>query len=348
MPNPGKTALIFGVTGQDGALLAAALLRDGWTVHGGSRRGHVSKLWRLEELGLIDKINLVNVNLHEPYQIIEAITTLHPDHIYHLAAESFVADSFHQPHSVMSTNVVGTLNVLEAMRIAAPRAKLFFASSAEVFGTPPEAGLLDEGSALRPINPYGVSKLAAQSLVRVYRERYDLRATCGIMFNHESPLRARNFVTRKISYNLARLRLDGGPAMNLGAMDACRDWGAAADYVQAIPLTLGLDVADDFIFATGRKTSVREFLTYAATAAGYAPVFDGAGETMTCRDQKTGQALAAVSAKYFRPFDTQPLVGNPARLKQRTGFGGSRDVVAVAEDMVAADLQRRKNGAIHV
>lgn len=348
MTGNGKSAFIFGVTGQDGALLAAELLRQGWTVHGGSRRGHVSKLWRLEELGILDRINLVNVNLHEPYQIVEALATLKPDHVYHLAAESFVADSFHQPHSVIGTNVVGTLNVLEAMRVAAPRTRLFFASSAEVFGTPPEHGLLDEASPLRPINPYGVSKLAAQNLVKVYRERHGLPAVSGIMFNHESPLRARNFVTRKISFNIARLKLAGGPPVNLGALDAARDWGSAVDYAGAIPRALALDPPEDFVFASGRRTSVREFFTYAAAAGGFDPVFEGQGVAETCRDRKTGQALAAVAEKYFRPFDTLPLVGNPARLKQRTGFAGSRDVAKVAEEMVAADLKRRKDGMIHV
>ena len=348
MASAGKSAFIFGVTGQDGALLAAHLLAEGWTVHGGSRRGHVSKLWRLEELGILDKVNLVNVNLHEPYQVVEAIGTLKPDHVYHLAAESFVADSFHQPHSVIATNVVGTLNVLESMRVAAPRTRLFFASSAEVFGTPPAHGLLDEASPLRPINPYGVSKLAAQNLVKVYRERYGLPAMCGIMFNHESPLRARNFVTRKIPFNVARLKLAGGPAVNLGALDAARDWGSAVDYAGVLPRALGLEAPEDLVFASGRRTTVREFFTYAAAAADYDPVFEGEGAGETCRDRKTGQALAAVSEKYFRPFDTPPLVGNPARLMQRTGFKGSRDVAKVAEEMVAADMKRRRDGMIHV
>jgi GDPmannose 4,6-dehydratase len=225
---------------------------------------------------------------------------------------------------------------------------LFFASSAEVFGVPPDTGLLDEDSPFRPINPYGVSKLAGQNLARIYRDRFGLPAVCGIMFNHESPLRARNFVTRKISFNLARLKLAGGPPMNLGALDSARDWGSAVDYAHAIPLAMDLATPEDFVFATGRRTSVREFFAYAAAAAGYDPVFEGEGVAETCHDRKTGQALAAVSEKYFRPFDTQPLVGNPARLMQRTGFKGSRDAAGVAEDMVAADLKRRKDGAIHV
>ena len=341
-----RKALILGVSGQDGALLAADLLRDGWKVYGGSRRGHISKLWRLEELGIIDQVELVNINLHEPFQIMEAIGTLKPDHIYHFAGESFVADSFQQPRSVIETNVIGTLNVLEAMRISASKARLFFASSAEVFGN--ANGACDEDSPFHPINPYGVSKLTAQQMVQIYRARHGLHAVCGIMFNHEGPLRARNFVTRKITYNLARLRLDGGAPMQLGDMASGRDWGAAADYVGIMPKTLGLDAAEDFVFATGKKTSVREFLDCAAQAAGFSPVFDGEGAAMTCRDRTSNLTLATVSPKYFRPFDTAPLVGNPARLKSRTGFAGSRDVAAIAEAMVAADLDRRKNGSTNV
>jgi GDPmannose 4,6-dehydratase len=218
-----KTALILGVTGQDGAHLAADLLGQGWKVYGGFRRGHATKLWRLEELDILDQLNLVNLNLHEPHQVIEVISQLQPDRLYHLAGESFVADSFQQPRSIIETNTLGTLNVLEAIRIFSPETRLFFASSAEVFGVANGGGLLDEQSPSRPINPYGISKLAAQQLVGVYRERHGLHAVCGIMFNHEGPLRARNFVTRKITFHLARLSMDGGPPMQLGAFNAARD-----------------------------------------------------------------------------------------------------------------------------
>lgn len=343
-----RTALILGVTGQDGALLAAELLRQGWTVRGGFRRGHATKLWRLEELGVLGKIEMININLHEPFQVIEAITAVRPDHVYHLAGESFVADSYQQPRSVIETNVLGTLNVLEALRLAAPAARLFFASSAEIFGIPQPGQLLDEDSPFRPTNPYGISKLTAQQLVGIYRERHKLHAVCGMMFNHESPLRARNFVTRKITYHLARLRLEGGPPVQLGALDSSRDWGAAADYVGALPMALDCETPMDYVFATGTKTSVREFLRLAAEAAGFNPVFEGEGVATTCRDAKTGQALAAVSAQYFRPFDTPPLIGNPARLTQATGFKGSRSVAAIAEEMVKTDMQRRKSGSTHV
>lgn len=343
-----KTALILGVTGQDGALLAAQLLRDGFKVYGGFRRGHSSKLWRLEELGILDKLTMVNLNLHEPHQLIEAMKELRPTQVYHFAGESFVADSYQQPRSVIETNVLGTLNVLDAVRICAPEARVFFSSTAEIFEAPGTGQILTENSPTRPTNPYAISKLTAHNLMVMYRERHGLHTVCGIMFNHESPLRSRNFVTRKITYHLARLRLEGGAPMQLGAFDAGRDWGAAADYVQAIPLALTRTPAEDYIFATGKKTSVRDFLELAVAAAGFTAAFEGEGLAVTCRDAKSGLILATVSPKYFRPHDTPPLIGSPKRLQQATGFAGSRDVGAIAEDMVKADIQRRKIGMIHV
>src|SRR5579871_2691122 len=201
-----RTALIIGVTGQVGALLAAHLVEQGWKVYGGFRRGHSSKLWRLEELGIFDKISLVNMNLHEPHQIIEVLKDIRPAHIYHLAGESFVADSYQQPRSIIETNVLGTLNVLEAMRICAPDSRLFFSSSAEIFGSAEGDKLLDENIPHRPENPYAISKLTAQNLVNLYRDRHGMHTVCGIMFNHESAFRSRTFVTRKITYHMARLR----------------------------------------------------------------------------------------------------------------------------------------------
>ena len=346
--NHEKTALILGVTGQDGAHLADELLSHGWSVYGGFRRGHSTKLWRLEELGILDKVNLTNLNLHEPHQVIEIISQIRPNCLYHFAGESFIADSFQQPRSMIETNTLGTLNILEAIRIFSPETRLFFSSSAEVFSSPNAKVLLDENSPMNPSNPYGISKLAAQHLVGVYRERYGLHAVCGIMFNHEGPLRARNFVTRKITYHLARMRIDGGPPMQLGSFDAARDWGSAIDYARAIPMTLNVDIPEDFVFATGEETKVRDFLSLSAEFAGFLPIFEGDGQSITCRDSKSDQVLATVSPKYFRPFDTPPLIGNSERLKQATGFEGSRSISVIAEEMVKADIQRRKNGLVHV
>lgn len=346
--NGTRSALILGVTGQDGSHLAADLLSQGYAVYGGYRRGHSSKLWRLEELKILDRVQLINVNVNEPHQVLEALTTLKPAEVYHLAGESFVADSFEQPRSVIEANVIGALNVLEAIRIVAPGTRLFYAASAEMFGASLDGRLLDEMSPFRPTNPYGISKLAGHQLVGMYRERHKIHAVCGIMFNHEGPLRARNFVTRKITYNLARLKLAGGKPMQLGALTSARDWGFAADYAALMPRLLALDTLDDFVVATGEKTTVKEFVSLAAHAAGFDPVFEGDGASTTCRDRKSGLPLVEVSAKYFRPFDTPPLIGNPAKVKAATGFKGSRDVGAIAEAMIAADILRRKNGMTHV
>ena len=183
-----RTALILGVTGQDGSLLARKLVNEGWRVRGSFRRGEATKLWRLQEMDLVGKVELINLSLHEPFQVVEAISNAKPDHIYHFAGESFVADSYQQPRLVLETNLLGTLNVLESMRLIAPEAKLFFASSSEVFGTPTGSDLLDENSPFRPINPYAISKLSAQQLVGTYRDRHKIHAACGMMFNHESPI----------------------------------------------------------------------------------------------------------------------------------------------------------------
>ena len=343
-----KSALILGVTGQDGALLAEELLSLGYKVYGGFRRGLSSKVWRLEELGVLDQLEMININLHEPHQVMEAITTIQPDHIYHFAGESFVSDSFHQPYSNIAANTVGTLNVLEAIRISAPDARLFFASSSEIFGGIEPGKILTEESKFLPSNPYGVSKLAAQNLVNIYRNRFGVHAVCGIMFNHTGPLRARNFVTRKITYNLARLRIDGGSAMVLGNMEACRDWGSAADYVRSMPKVLAVNAPHDFIFATGKVTSVKTFLRLAAEAAGFVPIFENEGLSSTCRDKPSGQKLAEVSERYFRVVDTPPHVGSSARLKKTIDYVGVHSIQNIAEEMMKADLDRRTDGRLNV
>jgi GDPmannose 4,6-dehydratase len=343
-----KTALILGVTGQDGAHMAQLLLRLGWVVYGGFRRGVTGKTWRLDELGITDKVRLVNIDIGELYQLIEAFRAIRPAHIYHFAGESFVADSFDHPKVTIDVNVIGTLNVLEAMRAAAPEARLFFTSSSEVFGRNKTDGPLDEASECRPSNPYGISKLTAQHLVRLFRDTYGLFTSIGIMFNHEGPLRARSFVTRKITYNLTRLRMSRGAPMELGQFGAARDWGSAEDYVEGMHAVMGLERPGDYVFATGRVTSIREFLGVAAVAAGFAPVFENSGADEICYDRASGLRLAQVSPRYFRPFDTPPLTGNAARLREHTGWGGSRSIERIAEGMIEADLHRWEKGIHNV
>jgi len=343
-----KRALILGGTGQDGAHVAAHLIADGWDVYCGFRRGSSSKVWRLEHLGLSAKVKLVNINIDEPYNLIETFKSIQPDHIYHFAGESFVADSFIHPVTTLEANTLGTLNVLEAMRLTVPKARLFFSSSSEVFASVEPGMLLNEGSSMLPANPYGISKMTAQHLVRMYRQTYGLFACAGILFNHEGPLRARSFVTRKITYNLARLKAQGRDPIELGQFGSARDWGAAADYTYAMIMVLGLDEPDDFVFATGRLTTVRDFFADAATAAGFDPIFEGEGVNEICVDKHSGMQLAHVSERYFRPFDTSARAGNAEKLKARTGWQGSRPIRDIAAEMVQTDIERLKKGITNV
>ena len=336
-------SLILGVNGQDGALLAAHLLAQGVPVHGGVRPGSSGASWRLRELGIADKVTLHETDLLAAQSLATLMGELQPAAIYHFGGVSTSLESFDTPRFVLEQNVIGTTNLLEAIRTASPATRVFFTSSAEIYGAG-ATELIDETRPPTPQNPYAISKTTAQQLIQAYRARQGLFAVTGIMFNHESAYRPRRFLTRKVTYTLARLRLEGGAPLELGALDSCRDWGAAEDYVAAMAATLACDTAGDYVFATGRKTPVREFLRLAATAAGFDPEFSGEGVDSVCRDRKTGQPIAVVSPQFFRPNDTSALIGNPARLKQATGWAGSRDVATLAADMMRADLDRRKAG----
>jgi len=344
-----KVALILGATGQDGAHLSAHLIENGYQVYCGFRRGSGGKTWRLQHLGLLDKVQLVNINIDEPFNLVDVFKSIKPDYIYHFAGESFVADSFVHPVTTLQANTLGTVHVLEAMRHTVPLAKLFFASSSEVFGNPALGGKLDENSLIKPSNPYGISKMASQHLVRMYREAYGLNTTVGILFNHEGPLRGRNFVTRKITYNLAMLKGSSNKApFELGALSASRDWGSAEDYTKAMMLLLDSGEQDDHVFATGKLTSVRDFLSFAATAAGFSPIFEGEKLEEVCIDKPTGRVLAKVSARYYREFDTSARMGDSSKLMQNINWQGSKSVEAIATEMVLADIDRIKKGITNV
>ncbi len=341
-------ALIIGGTGQDGAHIAKQLLEQGWDVYCGFRRGSASKTWRLIHLGILDKVTLVNINIDEPFNLTDVIKSICPDHIYHFAGESFVADSFIHPVTTLQANSMGTLFLLESIRHIAPHSRLFFTSSSEVFAVPEPGTLLNEDSLVDPGNPYAISKMTAQQLVKMYREKYGLHASIGIMFNHEGPLRGRNFVTRKMTYNLARLKLEGGAPIELGSLSASRDWGSAEDYTAAMIETVQQEQADDYVFATGNLTSVRSFLSYAASAAGFDPVFEGEDATEICIDKSTGATIAQVAERYFRPFDTSARAGDTTKLNTHIDWKGSRPVADMASEMVMVDIDRRNKGITNV
>lgn len=344
-----RVAFITGVTGQDGAHLAAHLLRDGWRVYGGFRRGSSNKTWRMEALGISKKVDLVECHLSEPKHLVELFQEIRPFHIYNLAGESFVADSFKYPSVAMDVNTQGTLNILDAARLVSPESRLFFASSSEIFGRRETTDLYDETTPCLPSNPYGISKLAAQNFVRVYRESYGLFACSGILFNHEGPLRGREFVTRKITFNIARIKVNaGGPPIQLGDMNAARDWGAASDYVEAMRLMLSQPQAKDMLIASGTLTTVRDFLRIAALAAGFDPDFEGTGVNEVCVDRKTGTCLAEVSNRYFRPQDTPPRAGDPSLIKSETGWRRKMGLEQMITEMIHADINRWEKGMTNV
>jgi len=308
----------------------------------------VHKMWRTDFLGITAQIKLVEFQLNEPQVIIDLLKRIQPDEIYNLAGESFVADSFHYPYHTMEMNANGVINILEAARIVSPRSKIFFASSSEVFGYTAKNGGLNEQSERNPCNPYAISKLTADNFVRLYREKYGMFACSGILFNHEGPLRSRHFVTRKITYNMVKLKLNDQKYFELGSFSSARDWGSAVEYVNAMKLMLEVDNPSDFVISTGELTTVRQVLDIAANSVGFDPVFEGSDEHEVCIDKLSGRLLAKVSPKYYRPFDTAPMLGNSSLIQKLLGWNAQQDFGGVIESMVAADLYRRKQGITDV
>ena len=346
MKNKSKpVGFITGVTGQDGAYLADLLLRRGYEVYGGFRRGGTNKVWRLDYLGITKRIKLVEFQLNEPQHLMEILQTIQPDEIYHLAGESMVADSFKYPSVTLESNTIGTLNILEAVRIISPKSKIFFASSSEIFGKNSHNKLLNESSLTQPTNPYAISKLTANYLIKLYRDRHDIFACSGILFNHESPLRGLQFVTRKITHNIAKLKAGKTDVLlELGDLSSSRDWGSAIDYVKAMKLMLEADVPNDYIIATGKLSSVRECLRLSALSAGFDPIFEGNGVNEVCVDNISGRVIAKVLQRNIRENETPPLAGDSTKLELATGWVRTRSFEKLIEEMVLADISRIKMG----
>ena len=343
-----KKAIITGITGQDGAHLSNQLLQEGVQVFGTFRRGSHHKTWRLDELGITDKLTLIEAQLSEPINLVTILNEIQPDFVFHLAGASFISDSFRYPVSAFELNTIGTANLLEACKVACKGAKIFFASSSEIFGGSKQNLPLNEESLSLPLNPYGVSKLAANQLVKIYRDCYDMNCCSGILFNHEGPFRSRQFVTRKISFNLARLKLLGGESIKIGNLESKRDWGFAKHYTSGMHQLLERDIIEDMVFATGKLTSVRKFLYTAAECAGFSPLFEGEGLNEICYDRITGKEIAKVSDKYFRKYDTTGLIGDSSKLESALGWKQEASIDLMAEEMVEADLKRVSEGRIDV
>lgn len=334
-----KKALITGIRGQDGAYLAKLLLEKGYEVYGADRRSGDSSNWRLKELGIEKEIKILYMDLLEISNIIDTIRKVQPDEVYNLAAQSFVGASFSQPLLTADVDAMGVLRLLEAIRLYKPDAKFYQASTSEMFGKVQEIPQTEK-TPFYPRSPYGVAKLFGHWITVNYRESYDIFACSGILFNHESPLRGVEFITRKVTYSLARIKYGKQDKLLVGNLQAKRDWGYAPEYVKAMWLMLQADTADDYVIATGETHSVREFIEKASQVAGFDLVWEGEGISEKAIDRKTGKVIVEVSPEFFRPAEVDLLIGNPQKAKEKLGWQPQTTFDQLVEIMMEADLKR--------
>lgn len=334
-----RKALITGITGQDGAYLAKLLLQKGYKVHGAYRRSSTPNFWRLDELQIKNQVDLVCIELADQSSLQSAFFDIRPDEIYNLAAQSFVAESFTQPLYTTEIDGLSVTKILEAIRKFCPEAHFYQASTSEMFGKVQEIPQV-ETTPFYPRSPYGAAKLYAHWITVNYREAYSLYACSGILFNHESPLRGIEFVTRKITAGLAAIKTGAQDHIVLGNLDAQRDWGFAGDYVEGMWRMLRQDQPDDFVLATGVTVTIRRFAEMAAQALDMELVWDGEGLGETGIDRKTGKTLIRISANYYRPAEVDLLIGNPAKANKILGWTAHMQIPELVRLMADADQQR--------
>jgi GDPmannose 4,6-dehydratase len=340
-----KRALITGITGQDGAYLAQLLLEKGYHVTGTFRRSSSVNFWRIAELGVENhpNLSLVEYDLTDLSSSIRLMENARPDEVYNLAAQSFVGVSFEQPVTTALITGVGAVNLLEAIRIVHPKARFYQASTSEMFGKVQAVPQI-ESTPFYPRSPYGVAKLYAHWMTVNYRESYGIFGSSGILFNHESPLRGREFVTRKITDSVAKIVLNKLDVLELGNMDAKRDWGYAREYVEGMWRMLQADKPDTFVLATNRTETVRDFVTMAFKAAGIDIEWKGQGEQETGHCGRTGKLLVRVSPKFYRPAEVELLIGDPAKAQRELGWKAETTLEQLCQMMVDADLRRNELG----
>ena len=340
-----KAAIITGITGQDGAYLSELLLQKGYQVYGTFRRTSSVNFWRIKELGIEDHPNfhLMEYDLTDLSSSIRLLQSTGANEVYNLAAQSFVGVSFEQPVTTAEITGVGVVNLLEAIRIVDPAIRFYQASTSEMFGKV-QSIPQTESTPFYPRSPYGVAKLYAHWMTVNYRESYDIFATSGILFNHESPLRGQEFVTRKITNSIARIKLGQQDVLELGNMDAKRDWGYAKDYVDGMWRMLQADEPDTYVLATNRTESVRDFVTMACKAADIQVDWQGKGEGEKGIDSVTGKTIVQVNPRFYRPAEVDLLIGDPAKAKEKLGWEPSTTLEELCRMMVEADIRRNKIG----
>ncbi len=341
-----KTALITGVTGQDGAYLSKLLLEKGYTVHGGVRRIGVEAKGRLNDLGIGNDVVLHDFDLLEISNIQRLIEKVAPDEVFNLAAQSFVGVSFEQPLYTSEADALGVMRILEVLRMLGSKARFYQASTSEMFGKV-QAVPQDERTPLHPRSPYGVAKLFAHWATINYRESYGMFGCSGILFNHESPLRGSEFVTRKITRAFANIEAGKQQHVELGNLDAKRDWGYAADYVEGMWRMLQADEPDDYVLATGATHSIRDFITRAATVCGWDIEWSGAAEQEVGTDRKSGKVIVRINPKFYRPAEVDLLIGSPAKAKEKLGWEPKTSFEDLVAMMMEADRKRVANDSFY-
>ena len=340
-----KKVIITGITGQDGAYLAELLLNKGYEVYGTFRRTSSVNLWRIEELGIRNHPNfhLEEYDLIDQAASIRLIEKIQPEEIYNLAAQSFVGISFDQPILTAQITGLGALHLLEAIRIVNPKIRFYQASTSELYGKVQEIPQT-ENTPFYPRSPYGIAKLYAHWMTINYRESYDIFGSCGILFNHESPLRGQEFVTRKITDSIAKIKLGKLDVLELGNIDAKRDWGYAKDYVEGMYRMLQVDKPDTYVLATNRTETVRDFVSMSCKAADIDITWHGSEGKETAVDTSTGKIIVRVNPKFYRPAEVELLIGDPAKAKKELGWEPKVNLEELCKMMVDADIRRNKAG----
>ena len=341
----GKRALITGITGQDGAYLSNLLLNKGYEVYGAVRRTSSINTGRLSELGILENINIVTMDLSEITNIQRVIEKIEPDEIYNLAAQSFVQTSFDQPIYTSEIDAIGVSRILEVIRTMGGKSKFYQASTSEMFGKVQDSPQTEK-TAFYPRSPYGVSKLYGHWMTVNYREAWNIHACSGILFNHESPLRGIEFVTRKISLGVAEIAKGKKEDISLGNLNAERDWGFAGDYVEAMWLMLQQKSPKDFIIATGETHSVRHFAEKAFSVIDVDIEWDSNDDVELGKCKKSGKALIKVNKEYNRPAETDHLLGDATLAKNEIGWEPKINFNALVEMMVKKDLLRVEQGPV--
>lgn len=339
------SVIITGITGQDGAYLAQLLLEKGYVVYGTYRRTASTNFWRIEELRIDNhpNLHLVEYDLTDLGSSIRLLQSTQAIEVYNLAAQSFVGVSFDQPHTTAEITGLGALNLLEAIRIVNSKIRFYQASTSEMFGKVQEIPQV-ESTPFYPRSPYGVAKLYAHWMTINYRESYDIFGCSGILFNHESPLRGREFVTRKITDSMAKIKLGMLDVLELGNMDAKRDWGFAKEYVEGMWRMLQADTPDTYVLATNRTETVRDFVSMAGKAAGFDLIWEGKAEKEIGIDRKSGKTLVKVNPKFYRPAEVELLIGNPEKAKRVLGWEPKTTLEQLCQMMVEADFARNQRG----